>query len=44
MKATTAYALVWLGVGLTISVGMIVSGSLIPLWAFLFPAMISMKD
>lgn|GEM_PF-2418742 len=44
MRATTSYALIWIAVGLTISVGMIVSNSLMPLRAFLFPAMISMKD
>lgn len=41
MKATTAYAFVWGMVAVAASVGIIVTGSLMPLWAFLIPAGIS---
>lgn len=43
MKVTTAYVLIWCSVALTASVGIFVTKSLWPLWAFLFPSFISIK-
>lgn len=44
MNAVTAYALVWIFVSICILGCVIATGSLMPLWAFIFPASVSMKD
>jgi hypothetical protein len=41
MKMTTAYGLVWISIGLAVSVAVFVTKSASPLWAFLIPACIS---
>lgn len=42
MKATTAYATIWLSVAAAVSVGIIVTGTLMPLWALIIPLMVSL--
>lgn len=44
MKVTTAYAFIWISCAVVISTAIIVTGKLIPLWALLIPAMISIKS
>ncbi|WP_154657910.1 hypothetical protein [Fictibacillus gelatini] len=44
MKPTTAYALIWLSVAIPVSVGIIVTKSLVPLWALIIPGCISIKE
>lgn len=43
MKITTAYALAWIAISVAVTAGIIVTGSLMPLWTFLIPASISIK-
>ena len=43
MKMTTAYAMIWISVAIAVSVGIVVTGSLEGLWAFLIPAMITWR-
>lgn len=44
MKVTTAYALAWISVATTVSIGIVVSKSLIPMWFLLIPACISISS
>jgi hypothetical protein len=44
MKFTTAYAIIWISCSIAISIGIIVSKSLMPLWAFLIPTLISVES
>lgn len=44
MKATTAYMLIWLAVSLAVSVGIIVTGQLKPLFGLLIPLCITMNE
>lgn len=41
MKMTTAYALAWISVAFCISIAIIATGKLWPLWLFILPANIS---
>lgn len=41
MKATTAYAFIWISVAFAISTAIIVTGSIMPLWALLIPTLVS---
>ncbi|WP_158081709.1 hypothetical protein [Paenibacillus selenitireducens] len=43
MKMTTAYAFIWISCSTAITAGIVVTGSLAPLWALLIPAMISVS-
>jgi hypothetical protein len=44
MNIAIAYALIWISVSVAISVGILVTGSLMPLWAFVLPALISVSS
>ncbi len=44
MKITTAYALIWIAVSVGVSVGIIVTKSLAPLWTFIIPALIRVNS
>jgi hypothetical protein len=44
MRITTAYAIAWLATSLAISVGIVVTESLVGLWFFLIPALINLKE
>ncbi|NIK10898.1 hypothetical protein [Alkalibacillus almallahensis] len=41
MHVATAYALIWLSCSIAVSTGIIVTGSLMPLWTLVIPALIS---
>lgn len=43
MKSTTAYAVIWMSVATAAVAGIMATGSLMPLWAFLIPASINFK-
>lgn len=43
MRATTAYAMIWVSVAVAACVGIVSTGSLTPLWLFLVPPLISFK-
>lgn len=43
MRITTAWALAWVSCAVAISVGIIVSKSIIPLWFLIVPLCISIK-
>jgi len=44
MKVTTAYATIWLSCSLAITAGILITGSLTPLWFLLIPAFISVSS
>ncbi|SDJ76709.1 hypothetical protein [Salimicrobium halophilum] len=44
MKATTAYAIVWISSAIAISTGIFITESLVALWALLIPALVSGPD
>lgn len=44
MKTTTAYAITWISTAMAVSTAIVVTGRLVPLWALLIPAMISMSS
>lgn len=42
--AYIAYAMAWIAVSIAVSIGIYMTGSLISLWAFAFPAAISLTS
>lgn len=44
MKVTTAYALVWVSCAVAVSVGIVVTGSMAPLFALIIPACMSVSS
>lgn len=43
MQVTTTYALIWISVSFAVSVAIVSTGSLVPLWALLIPTLINLS-